>query len=342
MDSFTAKPNLLKQTNLSFIRKVIKKKSAATRAQIAYETGISPTSIRTLLFEMMQNGEIEMVGHGTRKAEQYRFKPGRFFSVAFCITDHQIYSLLVNIHGQIIETTELSAADGNIESVVIPFLDRLIQQREIKCIGIGVPGAVEGGGYWRTNKQDNELRKVDIGGTLVQRYGIPVILENDLNAAAIGFERSYAKEFPCDDPKNTNMAYLYFEKGCVSAGFISGGRVIRGYNHFAGELSLIPIENEKLLDDFICEASTDMQYVDLVVKVAAWICGILNPQYIVLSGPNLRKDCVGPIGDGLFAVLPKQLFAEILYSADLWHDYREGVAYLTAENMFEEAGIIGQ
>ncbi len=120
------------------------------------------------------------------------------------------------------------------------------------------------------------------------------------------------------------MAFLYFEKGCVSAGFISGGRVVRGHHNFAGELGLLPMEDGKTLDACMAEPMEDVRYVDLVVRVISFICGILNPQYVVLGGPSLQKDCIGPIGDGLSAFLPKHLLAEILYSPDVWHDYFDG------------------
>ena len=344
MDTLTARPRVLKQANLSLIRKVLKAKGTATRAEIAYETKISSTTVRSLLSEMMQNGEIQSVGYdessGGRKAERYGFRPNRYYGAAFCITGDQIYGLLINVCGEIVEKTRLEAANGDFESAITAWMDEQIKKREIKSIGIGVPGAVEGKGYWRTNEADGKLYKIDIGDSLEKRYKIPVVLENDLNATAIGFGRCYAKEFPCENPENTNMAFLYFEKGCVSAGFISGGRVVRGHHNFAGELGLLPMEDGKTLDACMAEPMEDVRYVDLVVRVISFICGILNPQYVVLGGPSLQKDCIGPIGDGLSAFLPKHLLAEILYSPDVWHDYFDGMASLTAAKMFDEVQFI--
>ena len=75
MDTLTARPRLLKQANLSLIRRVIKNRGTATRAEIAGETQISSTTVRSLLAEMLENGEIESIGHdessGGRKAERY-------------------------------------------------------------------------------------------------------------------------------------------------------------------------------------------------------------------------------------------------------------------------------
>lgn len=67
------------------------------------------------------------------------------------------------------------------------------------------------------------MYKSDIGIFLSERYQLPVIMENDINATAIGFGRCYAKEFPEENPEDTNMAFLHFEEHCVSAGFISAG-----------------------------------------------------------------------------------------------------------------------
>lgn len=152
MGRITAKPYILKQANLSLIRSVIKSRRTATRAEISEDTRISSTTVRSLLGELIQNGEIESVGYdessGGRKAERYRFRPERYHSAAFCISGRQIHALLIDLNGEIIEMSILEAVDENYEQVIIPFLDDLASKREIKAIGLGVPGIVEEGSYW--------------------------------------------------------------------------------------------------------------------------------------------------------------------------------------------------
>lgn len=193
---------------------------------------------------------------------------------------------------------------------------------------------MEGGGFWRKSREDGGFYRSDIGDTLRLRYGIPVIMENDLNATAIGFGRCYEKEFPSENPENTNMAYLHFEQGCVSAGFITGGRVVRGGCNFAGELGLVLMDGDRLVDECMDAPMDDLRYTNRVAQIVSWICGIRNPQYIALGGPALRKHCIGPIGDGLSSLLPRHMLGVILYAPDAWHDYHDGMACLTAANMF--------
>lgn len=344
MDALTARPRLLKQANLSLIRRFIRSKGTATRAEIVGETKISSTTVRSLLTEMMENGEIESIGHdessGGRKAERYRFRPDTYYGAAFCITGDEMHGLLVGIQGEILETEAWKIKDGEYETAITTYLDELMARKTIKSIGIGVPGIVEGGSFLRGTGNGDELCRIDLGDRLSRRYRLPVFLENDLNATAIGFGRCYEREFPCESADRTHMAYLHFEKTCISAGFIADGRIIRGFHNFAGELGLVPMEDGRMLDEWLSGAPDDKQYIDLVIRTLCWICAILNPQYIVLGGPDLRKDCVGPISDGFSAYLPKHMTAEILYSADVWHDYHDGMAFLTAGKIFDDVQFV--
>ena len=343
MDNLIARPRILKQVNLSSIRKVIQNKGTATRAEIAWETQISSTTVRALLTEMQCNGEIESMGYdessGGRKAERYRLKRDRYFGVGFCITENAIHYVIVDICGEIVQTGRLDVLEADIREPILRFLDTLVSEKGIKSIGLGVPGVVAGGSYLRKG-QTNEIVKVDIGDFLAQRYGIPVILENDLNAIAIGFGRCHQKQFPYENHEKTNMAFVYFEKGCISAGFIAGGKVIRGWNNYAGELGPIPHDGQKSLVELAAEPMDDARYTALVTQIICWICAILNPRYIALGGPDFRKECLGPISDGLYALLPHDMLAEILYSPDAWHDYYEGMAFLTAGRIFDEVQLI--
>lgn len=338
-----ARPQILKQANLSLIRKIIKSKGSVTRAEIAQESKISFTTVRSLLIEMEQNGEIESVGYdkssGGRKAERYCLKKDRYYGVSFCISGDVIHYLLVNICGELLENGTLPSAPGDLTARITVFLDDLLPQKEIKAIGIGIPGIVDGGGYLKKNG-NAELVRHDIGSVIAQKYQLPVILENNLNAIAIGFAKCYKQKFPCENPEDTNMVFLHFDKGCVSAGFISNGKIVRGCNHFAGELGLLPKAGDETLGEYMTRPLSDKQYTDIVFKIISWICGILNPRYIALGGSDFRVKCLPAIGEALNAYLPGKMQAELLYAKDVWHDYYEGMAFLTAEKIFDDVQLV--
>lgn len=344
MDALNARPNLLKQANLSEIRCFLREKGTATRAEIVEGTRISTTTVRVLLCELMEDGEVESVGHdvssGGRKAERYALRRDRYYGAAVCIAEGKLHGLLVDVFGQIVETALLDAPEGAWTRPVFDFLDGAAARREIRAIGIGAPGVADGDGFLRKRAQDDALYRVDIGREVRERYGLPVVLENDLIATTLGFGRCYAREFPEEDPERTNMAYLYFEPGCVSAGFIVGGRIVRGFRRFAGEIGLIPMLDERPLDEWLAEPLDDARYIACVTHIVGWICGVLNPQYVALGGPGLRRDCIAAVGEGLSALLPGHMQAEILCADDRWHDYRDGMAYLTAQRMMNRVRIV--
>ena len=59
-----------------------------------------------------------------------------------------------------------------------------------------------------------------------------------------------------------------------------------------------------------------------------------------LGGPDMCRECIGPIGDGLSALPPRHMQAEILYAPDMYLTIVTVAAYLTAQNkLFDEVQI---
>lgn len=341
-DNLIGKPHALKQVNLSAVRKVIMEKGTATRSEIVNATKISVTTVRTLLTEMLDNNELMEMGFdnsiGGRKAIRYKLNENCFYGVALCFDNNSIRHLTVNICGEICETGTF-LIEGNILDAICDFLDVLAKKIKIRSIGIGVPGVVSGMGYQRKNSS-GELENYPLGEEIHNRYGVPVILENDLNAITLGFGRCYLKSFPKEICENINMAYIYFGKTCLSAGFLSGGRVLRGWNNFVGELGLFPVSASQTLDDVLASPIDDKEYANLISKLIAAICCVLNPECVVLGGVAFRNNCLPLINECFYGTLPGEMSAEILYTEDKWHDYFEGMAHLTAEQIFADVRLI--
>lgn len=104
-------------------------------------------------------------------------------------------------------------------------------------IGIGVPGIVD-----TTEGVVRHAVNLDIDGTwlplrteLEQRLGHQVLVENDVNAAALGATALLPPGTPAD------LAYLSIGTG-LAAGLVLDGRLRRGVHAAAGEIGHVPLD----------------------------------------------------------------------------------------------------
>ncbi|HSO76232.1 MAG TPA: ROK family protein, partial [Blastocatellia bacterium] len=110
--------------------------------------------------------------------------------------------------------------------------------RNVGAIGIGIPGLV--------NRQTNRvelmpnlpsLAELDITAELAREAGLPVILDNDANAAAYG-------ELQAGAARGRHDVFFVTLGTGIGAGLIIGGRIYRGAAGFAGEFGHMTIDPE--------------------------------------------------------------------------------------------------
>jgi glucokinase len=105
---------------------------------------------------------------------------------------------------------------------------------DVGAIGVGAAGIVELGTGRVRYAPNIAWREVDIAGELAG-FGVPVFVDNDCTAAALGEQLAGAGR-GVDD-------FLYVGVGTgIGGGIVSGGRVLRGAHGFAGEFGHIIVE----------------------------------------------------------------------------------------------------
>jgi glucokinase len=104
-------------------------------------------------------------------------------------------------------------------------IDRLIAHGPVEAIGLAVPGAVEDGEVISNNLSWNRVRVADHLDT----HGLPLVIENDMAAAASG-EHLYGAGKDC-----SNMVLLTISTG-IGAGIIVDSKLQRGAHGVAGEV----------------------------------------------------------------------------------------------------------
>lgn len=108
---------------------------------------------------------------------------------------------------------------------------------DITTIGIGTPGMVDAATGAVENIANLDIVRVELGGEVARRTGIPTRVENDVNAAALGA----AAMLPTADDAKGTVVFLNLGTG-LAVGVIRGGELDHGYSNNVGEIGHIPVE----------------------------------------------------------------------------------------------------
>jgi len=121
-----------------------------------------------------------------------------------------------------------------------------VPMASVRAIGLDTPGPASAEGIisskGATNFGDAGWRGFDIRGALAERLGLPVIYNNDGNAAAL-----YAHHVRFGKQAERHSSVSAIVGTGLGGGLIDAGRVIKGAAGMAGELGHVPIPMDGLL-----------------------------------------------------------------------------------------------
>jgi predicted NBD/HSP70 family sugar kinase len=116
----------------------------------------------------------------------------------------------------------------------------------VRAIGLDTPGPASADGIisskGATNFGDAGWRGFDIRGALAERLGLPVIYNNDGNAAAL---YAHHVRFGAESGRHSSVSAIVGTG--LGGGLVEAGRVIKGAAGMAGELGHVPIPLDGLL-----------------------------------------------------------------------------------------------
>lgn len=335
MSKLSGKPNMLKDINEHLIKSALKNMGSATKAELAKETAVSLTTVGLILSGLVDSGEVLNQGFdgpsGGRRAERYALNFNCSHAASLCVDNGYIDYAIGNLVGEIIEEGHIIIDRQNQIETTESLLDSLfLKFPTIKCIGFGVPAAVDEG-YLFTGKKLKDWYNFDVESYFEEKYKVPVVLENDLNAIAVGYAFNRRNDKGLHDYSNLNMAYIHFTNNGTGAGVISNGKLVRGFSNFAGELSFIRFSEGKTLDNVLNSNPSDEIYSEAIAQVITAVSCIINPEYIVIGGENFRFKTIDSITEYVSLHLPETVRPEILPAEDSKGDYINGILYLTTE-----------
>ncbi len=304
------------------------------------DTGISLTTVRSLLIELLEEDKIIRLGldqsTGGRRAQRYALNINKKYVLSIYLEERHLVYGVVNILGNTIDTNSLRIENYLDQTIIDQLLDQVITQyKNIVIIGISVPGIVQMDGYL-SGKTTEQLKLIDINRYIEEKYNIPVILENDLNAIALGYCHSYKKN------KNfhpINMVYIHFSTLGAGAGIIINGEIIRGKDKFSGEIGFLPI-GDSILNEVLFQDIKDEEYCSMVINILAIIDCMINPELVVIGGNHFNYSLFQQIKSTYYQ--DNKTTCELIAIQDSSEFSLNGISELALDYIREELKLIGK
>jgi len=108
----------------------------------------------------------------------------------------------------------------------------------VRSVGVGIPGQIEPGTGRVVHAVNLGVESLDLAAVVAPQLGVPVQVENDVKAAALG---AHALHTRSGAPAPGSMAYLNLGTG-IAAGIVSDGVLWRGARGTAGEVGHISVD----------------------------------------------------------------------------------------------------
>jgi glucokinase len=138
------------------------------------------------------------------------------------------------LEARFVTPTDASSPEACLASI-LACVDRLADGREVEAVGVGVASMVDFVAGRVVDSVNLPLADVPLRDLLAERLGVPVVIDNDANAAALG-EAIYGAGRGSDE-----MIMLTLGTG-VGGGIVCGGRLYRGASGAAAELGHIIVD----------------------------------------------------------------------------------------------------
>ncbi|RKN80471.1 ROK family transcriptional regulator [Paenibacillus ginsengarvi] len=237
---------LVKKLNKSIVLDRIVAHSPLSRAQLSEMTGLNKATVSTLVGELAEEKLVYEIGLGVssggRKPVMLVFNKAAGFAVGIDIGVKYAIAILTDLDGHTIAERQIRLerrdADSAIRAIAEAVRSLMAQAPDspygIVGAGVGVAGIVDDKGtvLFAPNL---EWEHVELKQLLEQQLGVPVVVDNEANAGALGELRFGAAREASD------IVYLSVGTG-IGAGITIGGQLMRGFGGFFGEVGHTTIE----------------------------------------------------------------------------------------------------
>lgn len=251
----TITPVEMKGINRTAILELIRRSGITSRSAIAKTLHVSLPTVMRIVDELIEvdlvNNNAEKEASGGRKRSLIELNTSGHLTVGLDLGGTNFYGAVTNLGGEILFERNLHQHGSKGEasySLVVDLISDLLDMahstgKHVMGIGIGAPGVTlheKGIIKWAPSL---EWRNFPLKDRLQSKFLLPVIVDNDVNLAALG-ETWFGVE------NNINNLVLFNIGTGIGAGVMIDGALYRGAHEMAGEIGYLIPGREYLSHDY--------------------------------------------------------------------------------------------
>ncbi|MEW9669383.1 ROK family transcriptional regulator [Ammoniphilus sp. 3BR4] len=240
----------MKSLNKSLILNVIRLDGPISRAEIAKKTNLTPPTVTNLVGELLESNLVIESDLGTssggRKPIMLRIHASAFHVIGIDVGASHLKVVSANLNAEIIDTLLVKMPNPitseNFLKLLVQSIETMLdksglQKDTILGIGVGMHGLVDPQKGVARYAPNLDLRQIPIREELETAFDLPVEIENDVRAMALG-ESWFGNGQGID-----NFICINVGMG-IGAGIILDNKLFTGSSFTAGEVGHTTIDPE--------------------------------------------------------------------------------------------------
>jgi len=245
-----ADTQMIKRFNETQLLKLIRDLGPISRIELANRTKMSKVAVFDIINRLIEQQYVEDVGKGKstkrggKRPSLVKLDTSSHFVIGIELRRREALLTLANVEATIIQIKKFNFNVETDPNIVIgkmfSRIDTMLQNANVRrdqlvSIGIGIPGVID---YHLGKLRFADTLKgwdtVELRKVFNSEFGVPIILENDVNTIALGESILGAGRGVLD------IVCLWIGSG-IGAGIVVNGQLIRGFGGGAGEIGYLEI-----------------------------------------------------------------------------------------------------
>ncbi len=295
---------LVKKQNKKVIRNLLHIESSLSVSQLAERAELSYPTVSQLLKELHKSGEVQVISEkescGGRPGIRYELNYEYQYAAIMYFKDWYLKCSIYNAGGIRVEQKEMLIDENITVDRLVSFIESIKgQYKALSAIGFGIPGVALDGEIKFLPKFKN-LEGKYLYQVITEKFAINIIIENDINAIAMA-----------ETDKWESFAHVIEIDGCIGAGIVLKGELLRGTRGYAGEM------------EYLCNNMSD-RILSFAQAIQAIIC-VLDFNEIIITADGFGESEIVCIQEKLKNMLPKDRMPELHIVDNAFDMYEKGL-----------------